>query len=146
MRAFLMFTVLAVAVPDRPDPTPKDAKPPREQILGDWLCEKIEFGKMGGTIEPSNDVRVFRITPSETVFLINGKPSPGDGLTAAYSIDWSKNPVAIDFMPRGRNGKMTGILRLEGDRLTLGLRTSGDARLIDFNSADLVGHYKRIQK
>ena len=124
MRSLLLISLLAVAVPDREDPTPKDKpKPVQEQILGDWLCEKV-----GGANVAQNSVMVFRITPSETVFLVNGQPSIGDGLTATYSLDATKNPIAIDFMPRQRGGKMPGIMMLDGDTLTLGWRTSGDAR------------------
>jgi uncharacterized protein (TIGR03067 family) len=88
----------------------------------------------------------LRITPSETVFLINGQPSQGDGLTANYSIDVKRNPIAIEFRPKQRGGKMPGILKLEGDTLIMGLTTSGEMPPADFASADMVGHYKRVRK
>ena len=34
MRAMLLFAVFAVAVPDRPDPTPKQ---PNDQLVGEWV-------------------------------------------------------------------------------------------------------------
>jgi uncharacterized protein (TIGR03067 family) len=132
MRALLMLAIFAVTVPDREDRTPKEAKP-QEQILGDWQDRNYK-------------ILVFRIMPSESVFLVNGQPSAADGLTATYSIDWSKNPVAMDFIARGGGRKLEGILKLEGDRLTLALPLNNSSRPTDFGPRNQVLHYQRIRK
>jgi uncharacterized protein (TIGR03067 family) len=133
MRCLLIFAFLVIAVPDRQDPTPKEAKPLREQIFGDWQ-------------DRNNKILVIRIMPTESIFLVNGKPSPADGLTATYAIDWSKNPVAIDFIARGGGRKLEGILKLEGDRLILALPLNNATRPTDFGPGNQVLHYQRIRK
>ena len=133
MRAVLMFAVLAVAVPDRPDPTPKKAPLPKEQIVGAWQ-------------DQNNRTLMLRIRPAESEFLINGNPSPHDGLTANIVIDWTKNPATIDFQPKQRGGVMLGILKLEGDQLTINLRTSGNTRPTNFGAGDLLLHYQRVRR
>src|SRR5437762_1902418 len=99
MHVLLVLTVLVVAAPNRPPILPpKVNQTPQHQIVGDWLCEKIN----GGGVDGRN--LVFRITPSETIFLVNGQTSQGDGLTATYAVDFTKNPIVITFMPRQRGG------------------------------------------
>jgi uncharacterized protein (TIGR03067 family) len=144
MRAFLMIAVLAVAVPDRQDPTPKEAKP-HEQILGDWfptasLIDGVERGAV-----PDGTIRVIWITSSATVWLENGQPDVGNTLTADIAVDWSKNPVALDLTPK-QGKKMLGILKVEGDRLTLALSLNGARRPTDFGAGCIVLHFKRVKK
>ncbi len=148
MRALLLLGVLAIAAPARPErhySRPEEPKPLQEQIIGEWQLVKLAHGTPRLEHAVTNNM-ALRITPSETVFLVNGQPSQGDGLTANYSIDTSRNPIAIDFMPKQRGGKMPGILKLEGDILIVGLTTSGDVRPADFASAQMLGHYKRVAK
>lgn len=136
MRAILLIAVLAIAAPDRPAP-PMPEKPPSPQqvILGDWQ-------------DTGNRGFIFRIMPNESHFLTNGKISEADGLTAQITIDWNATPTAIDFMPR-RGGKMQGIVKVEGDKLTLALNTGGGPRPRDFRQGaggDLLLHYQRVKK
>lgn len=148
MRALLVLGILTIAAPVRPErnyPSPEELKPLQEQIVGDWQLVKLAHGTPRMEHAVTNNM-VLRITPSETVFLVNGQPSQGDGLTANHSIDWARNPIAIDFMPKQRGGKMPGILKLDGDTLIMGLTTSGDVRPADFDSAQMLGHYKRVGK
>ena len=134
MRTLLLLAVLAVAVPDRPAP-PMPEKPPAPQqlVVGDWQ-------------DMSTPSYVLRITPTDTMFVVNGAVSAADGLTAAYTIDWTKSPATIDFMPKQRGGTMPGILKLEGDKLTIALRTNGNNRPLDFKSGDLLLHYQRVKR
>jgi uncharacterized protein (TIGR03067 family) len=133
MRVFLMLVVLAVLVPDRQDPTPKEYKPsPGNQILGDWKDDRNNY--------------VLRFLPGETAFIINGEISQGDGLTANVVIDWTQTPVHIDFRPKQRGGKMMGILKMEGDHLTVCIRTGGDGRPTGFANGDLLINYNRMRK
>lgn len=143
---------MLVALPDRPDLTPRQ-KPstPQAMILGDWHLEKLEFSGRAGD-NPAGLTRVFRISETETLFIMNGQPSPADGLTATYKIDWSANPIAIDLMPKQRGGVMPGILRLEGDRMIVALNTDGGKindvgagnRPTDFKNAPMTGYYRRV--
>lgn len=133
MRALVLFAVLAIAVPDRPDPTPKQDKPPQNQLVGDWQ-------------DRNHPAHMLRFVGDETVFMINGQASAGDGLTARVFIDWSKNPATIDFMPKQRGGKMMGILKLEGDQLHIALTTTNAPRPMNFGMANLALHYQRVKK
>jgi uncharacterized protein (TIGR03067 family) len=129
------MTVLAVAVPDRPAPPSAEKPPsPQEMIYGDWQ-------------DMNTPGFIFRITPTETLFITNGTISAADGLTATYKIDWTKSPTAIDFVPKQRGGLMPGIFKIEGNKLTLALQTGGDKRPTDFQSGGtLILHYQRVKK
>ena len=136
MRALLLFAAFAVAVPNRePLGPPSSEAPviPADQVLGDWQ-------------DTRSTGHMLRITRGESLFLVNNNPSLGDGLTANISIDWSKNPVTIDFRPKQRGGAMYGVLKLEGDQLTINLRTSGNSRPPNFLSGDLLLQYRRVPK
>src|SRR6266566_2152288 len=99
MRAAWLLVTLIVAAPDRQPVGPVEmAKKPQDLILGHWSYENRAIGS----------------APA-------GKPSPADGLTANVVIDWSQNPVAIDFIPKRGGNKMMGILKLEGDHLILAI-------------------------
>lgn len=148
MRAVLLLGVLTLAAPVRPE---RPARPeeqqasPQQQLMGDWQLVKLGLGAPGGPNAVNGNL-VLRISASETLFIINGQPSQGDGLTANYTIDWKTNPVAITFMPKQRGGTMPGILKLEGDTLIMGLTTSGQNRPADFGSAQMVAYYTRVGK
>src|ERR1022692_3627889 len=101
MRALLMIAVFAVAVPDRRDPTPNR---PNGQLVGEW-------------VNRDHPASVLRIMPSESLFLLRGQPSLEDGFTATYVVDWSKDPVTIDFTAKHGGRKIPCILKLDGDRL-----------------------------
>jgi uncharacterized protein (TIGR03067 family) len=136
MRALLMLAVFAVAVPDRQDPTPKESRTlPGDQILGDWKDDRGDYA--------------IRFLPGESAYVIGGQVSPGDGLTANVVFDWTQAPVHIDFMPKQRGGKMMGILKIEGDRLTLCVNTGGGSRPTVFgnpNNNDLLLSFSRMRK
>lgn len=144
MRAALFLSVLAIAAPARPERTPRAEQPrsPQEQFIGDWRLVKVGSGTPRREWDVSN--MVLRVAASETIFMVDGVPSKEDGLTAAYSIDWSTNPAVITFRPKQRGGQMPGILKIEGDTLTLGLTTSGEQRPGDFASAQMIAYYKRV--
>jgi hypothetical protein len=130
MRAFLMIAVFAVAVPDRPNPTPQLTRSPQERILGDW---RIDSGPDDGVL------RVLRITPSDMLILVNGDGWANDAFSGPHAIDWDKTPVAYDNL---RN-KNYGILKLDGDQLLL-CQSLGGARPTDF--AMDKGHVLRLSR
>jgi hypothetical protein len=112
---------------------PGDNKTRLKDLVGDWRDRNSQHLSI-------------RFSSSESVFLVDGKPSTTDGLTASYTIDWSKDPVAIDFVPANGNPRLECILKLEGDRLTLGIPLNQDPRPVDFASAGAVLQYQRIRK
>jgi uncharacterized protein (TIGR03067 family) len=143
MRILLAIAVTVLAVPDRPDPTPKDMTPsPQQQILGDWSY--IGNAKDSAS-RPGAPAYVFRILPTETIWIQNGQPSPGNGLTANITLDWTKSPATIDFMPRRGGTPLRGIVKVEGDHLTLAW-SNNDTRPPDFVAPHNVHHFTRIKK
>ena len=147
MRIFLMLAFFTVAVPDRRDPSPKEeARPPHEQILGDWAY-------VGNGPQPDPNAAafgyVFRIMASETVWLVKGKPMPSNGFTAKVTFDWTKNPVAFDLTPHNGGSPILAITRLEGDRLTMAWSNSNTLRPTDFDNAgnkNNIHHFVRVRK
>jgi uncharacterized protein (TIGR03067 family) len=119
--------------PANPAAIPQDNKSRLKELIGDWQ-------------DRDSERLSIRFLSTGSVFLVDGKPNPADGLTATYTIDWSKDPVAIDFEPANGNPKLECILKLEGDRLTVALPLNQDPRPTDFASAKAVLHYQRIRK
>lgn len=136
MHALLMIPLLALAVPDRPDPTPREAKSPQELIVGDWLCIEAT----------GNTVHTFRVTPAETLWSLNGLPSPENGLTANIVIDGSKTPATIDFTAKRGGGKYLGIWKVEGDQLTFAINDiNNNSRPTEFRAPAQVARFRRIK-
>ena len=142
MRAFLLIAFLAAAVPDRPDPAPKQATPPAAQILGDWQVEKMVPAQ---PLEMETSVMTF--TPTEILVAVNGARRPEE--SATYRLDSSKNPAAIDFVPKNGPKSVPGILKLQGDRLILCFAIEGN-RPTAFNPSSqnltVVLYLKRVKK
>ena len=114
MRALLLIAVAAVAVPDRPAPTPKEkAKPLAEQVLGKWLLVKHTLS--GQDKKADGSIIVF--TPTELEMHDKGQRTPEQD--ASYQLDAGKKPAAIDIVPK-QDGtmKIEGILKVEGNTLT----------------------------
>jgi uncharacterized protein (TIGR03067 family) len=144
MRSVMLAACFAVLVPDRGPVGPAEMPTPQEQILGDWQQESV-----GGQNVAKRFAAIFRVTREESIFMIDGKVSAGDGLTGNYKIDWSANPVAIDFMPRRGGAPLHCILKLDGDRLTLALPLNGGVRPRGFAAPELAGnlivHHRRVK-
>lgn len=149
MRAALLFAALAVAVPDRPNPTPKVEPAAPEPQLGEWRLDKFDVGGGPGPALTDNSARILHFTRTEVLVSVNGQPQPNDSTT--YTIDWSKKPAAIDIFGKmnGNMKKMEGIVKVEGDQLTMCLNLDG-SRPTDFVSAPgkltAVMYLKRVKK
>ena len=150
MRALLVFTLLAFVAPDRENPTPKDkAKPIQEQVLGDWQLVKAV---MGADANPRKEfgATILTFTAGEIQIQENGKRQDRDD--AGYTLDVKKMPTAIDIIPkRGGDKTIQGILKLEGDQLTLCFTHGGNGdRPLDFvsppNTQIALMHFKRVKK
>jgi uncharacterized protein (TIGR03067 family) len=102
-----------IAVPDRPDPTPKRAETPplRDQLVGEWVLVKQI---VGGSETPHNGLTmVFTRDALEHIHNRDGmKSSEG---SFPYVLDTSKNPSVISF----RTTNYEGIVKIEGEVLTI---------------------------
>jgi uncharacterized protein (TIGR03067 family) len=137
MRAYLMIVVFAIAVPDRPDPTPKQDSPPQHRIIGNW--QHLNHNGKGAS------GHTLRVTPLESTWTQNGQPITSDGLTAMIKVDASTSPAAIDFISR-QGGTIRAIWKVEGDSLTVAV-TPGNPGLRPTNFAPSAGVqvYTRIK-
>lgn len=145
MRAVLLVTLLLPAIPVRPERPQAETQPqvgPQQLIIGDWLCEKVTSAQGQNLGTPGNNRMIFRILPGQSIFIVNGKDSEHDGLTGAYTIDWTANPPAMHFRPK-RGGKLGGLIRLEGDLLVLAL--GGETPPMGFGSASMIAYYRRVK-
>jgi len=141
MRFLIAMSLIAVAVPDRPDRTPRESLSPQAQIVGDWHYTGT---RADAPPQPAPPGYFFRITATESFWMENGKPSPGNGFTARIAIDWTKNPVTIDLAPKHGGQVLQGILKLEGDRLTLAW-SNNPPRPIDFSAPQNIHFFTRIK-
>lgn len=141
MRLLLAATMLAVALPDRPLRSPPTVRTPQEQILGDW--HYIGNGPASAAV-PAQPNMVFRITPTESMWMTNGQVSQGNGFNAKITFDWTKTPVAWDMMPQHGGAPLRGILRLEGDRLLIAW-SSDQNRPVDFVAPHNIHLFTRVK-
>ena len=94
---------------------------PGTSIEGTYLMTGME---LMGEAMPADQIakgpeaeRTFKITADKITFTKKGKEDP-----ATYKLDTSKTPHQIDMVGKGDKGKeekMYGIYKLEGDKLTL---------------------------
>jgi uncharacterized protein (TIGR03067 family) len=86
------------------------------EMGGDAMPEEFLKGK--------NAENNFRITATQIIATKRGKDDPAD-----YKIDTSKTPHEIDLTSKedGKDEKMYGIFKLEGDKLTLCLKETDKA-------------------
>jgi uncharacterized protein (TIGR03067 family) len=137
MRAVLMFAILAVAVPDRPDPTPRESKPFKDQVQGQWqITDALNAGKPHA---------MLKLGPSTFIFagdrMTIRKPKLEDNIYA-IKLDVTKSPVAIEIVAKKIAGKdiangraVLGIIKLEGDVLTICFDSTGNpGRPTEFTS------------
>jgi uncharacterized protein (TIGR03067 family) len=134
MRAVLMVAVLAVAVPDRPNPRPNAARPFAEQLPGEWQV----------VTALTNGRPHLGTKPGEAVFIFEGDRMTISRPTLkniyAFTIDTTKNPWTIDMKSVNIGGKavksagtVPGIVKLENGTLSLCFK-SGGPRPSEFTS------------
>lgn len=145
MAYLLIVTLLAIAIPVRPDRYQRVEAPassPQQQILGDWRCMRCTSGAGADLGVPGNNVMILRLMPDQSVFITNGKEMESDGVTGPYTIDWSTNPATIRFRSR-RGGTLSGLIKLQGDQLILALGSEQPPRTIE--AANIVAYYTRAK-
>jgi uncharacterized protein (TIGR03067 family) len=119
MRALLMIGALTIAVPDRPDPTPKETRPLQEQLQGEWQMVSSLVGgqpdKIGMT---GNRVFVFRGDQMQIRFQGN---QLSDEFMYGFAVDATRKPASFDIIyQKTQKGKILPcIVKVEGDVLTL---------------------------
>ncbi|MBI1830490.1 MAG: TIGR03067 domain-containing protein [Planctomycetes bacterium] len=116
MNSLLTLTLLVLAAPERKPLAPAEEPPPsiQQQVLGEW---KLVSAIIGGNNEVANRPKetILIFTPKLIQVREDGNQRPNDD--ANYMLDAAKGPATIDIMPKG--AKILGILKVEGDQLTL---------------------------
>ena len=136
MLAAVLFTLLAIAVPDRAlPPANEQPKAVREQLVGEW---KFVSGVMGGNEKKEADGTVLTFTRTDIQIREKNQNRVEE---ATYVLDEKKKPATIDIMPKnGPDKRVQGILKLDGDTLTLCFAHGGEGeRPLDFVSPTLYG-------
>ena len=111
MQALLMIAVLAVAVPDRPDPTPKDnARPLPEQLIGEWRLVK----QTNGGRDSTENTLTLLFTGKAMQHVHNRDGTRQTAGNFPYTLDTTKFPAVISFHPSNE-----AIFKIEGDILTI---------------------------
>jgi uncharacterized protein (TIGR03067 family) len=140
----LVLLVLFLLVPVRPDPPPKEeVKLPSNQLLGTWNVTSVNVvGR-----PPPDDATGMTMVFTSNEIQIHKKGVRRTEDDAKYTIDWTKTPPTIDLVPRAEQ-KLEGLLKLEGDQLTMCIGIMGRPR--DFNvgaaEAVIVIQLKRVMK
>lgn len=122
--------------------TAADEKDPTK---GKWVIESVtRDGKAGEALKGATREHAdgkYTITPAA-----GSKAQP---TTGTYSIDATKSPIAIDMKPKGGNfdGKtLVGIVKVEGDTMTVAFAEPGKARPTKFESAPGSGVVLAVHK
>ncbi len=120
MNLFLLVITCLIAVPDRPMPKlPPMAKSVYESLIGEWQVVGVSIGG-GQPDRPDGKQTMLTFTP--TLIQVTHEAKRAEHDDATYSLDVSKNPIAIDLV-RTADEKvmpsMSGSIKLEGDRLTM---------------------------
>lgn len=125
MLAFL-FIATTVAVPDRPNPTPEDSRALPQQLLGRWIILR----RINNGIDDLNLAGLHMVFSPDSMqhFTENGTRAGG---IFPYRLDTTSTPAVIDFTKE----RSLGILRIDGDVLTICLDTAQSGRPpLDFQS------------
>lgn len=124
MCALFILAMVSLAVPDRPDPTPKEPLPIgplNQQLQGEWIMIDAKVGgqpdKIGGTGE-----RILILKDDQMhLGLRNGGPSK---FAYRFRFDPAQKPAAFDIVyinkkNAGALKSIACIIKIEGDILTL---------------------------
>ncbi len=126
MRGVLIFAIVGLAIPVRPDrhahPVPPPA--PTTQIQGRWQLVQYQ---LNGKSMPQTTIDNLSITIEGSELHIESKSAKKITATYAFQFDPSKTPAAFDFTSKTAPSavKFSGILKVEGDLMTFTF-TRGD--------------------
>jgi uncharacterized protein (TIGR03067 family) len=125
MRLTVLLILIVAVVPDRPAPAPR-AKPKsmHERLLGHWRL--VKYTRDGNDEDRyTGTTMVFGRT--EVEIHERGKRSPEEDMT--YRLVAETNPAQIDLVPKRDDPKTyQGIVKIEGDSLTLCLPQNGEGK------------------
>jgi uncharacterized protein (TIGR03067 family) len=119
MRALAIVALAVFAVPDRPDPTPKESTLTlTEQIHGEWqVIDALARGQPNGAIKANQ--AVFRFEGEK--MLLRLAPGAAKEYEYRFSVDAAKSPATFDFSiatSAAKNANV-GIIKIEGDVMTI---------------------------
>jgi uncharacterized protein (TIGR03067 family) len=142
VHATLLITALAVGAPALKDPPKKELK-----IEGEWVVEsQISAGR---PLKSSIERRyIFSGDGKWTMTSSKAKAKNAASLSRTYVIDATTNPASIDMKTSSglAQPNMVGIIKVEGDTLTLCYSRSGEDRPKTFESPEDSSTYLIIMK
>jgi uncharacterized protein (TIGR03067 family) len=128
----LLITALAVGAPALKDPPKKELK-----IEGDWVVESQITG--GRPVKSSIERHyIFSADGKWTMISSKAKAKNAPSLTRTYVVDASTNPPSIDMKTSSglAQPNMVGIIKVDGDTLTLCYNRTGEDRPKTFESPE----------
>lgn len=132
MQSALLITALAIGAPALKDPPKKELK-----IEGDWVVESQTTG--GRPLKSAIERHyIFSGDGKWTMISSKAKAKNAPSLTRTFVVDPSTNPASIDMKTSSglAQPNMVGIIKVEGDTLTLCYNRTGEDRPKTFESPE----------
>ncbi|MBY0455808.1 MAG: protein kinase, partial [Gemmataceae bacterium] len=114
---------VTISVTTRDAPPPAEGQSEKERLQGTWIAISLESQGKFLPVNPTGDLSLV-IAGSQMRLTMRGNPAGG----GAFTLDPSRTPKEIDVNEVDGKGRLLGIYRLEGDRLTLCLGDTGGPR------------------
>jgi uncharacterized protein (TIGR03067 family) len=127
MPPLLLALALAAGTPNLKDPPPKD--PP---LVGRWECTGLTIS---GRADPQWRGLEYEFTAAGGWVIYRDGRDIG-GVARTYAADPKPRPAAADLCERADGVAQPSPYKVEGDTLTLAIRTGSGGRPTDFEPAD----------
>ncbi len=115
MRMLLVASLIALAVPVRPERVPHPMPPLANPLLGVWKLVSVSVGGVGDVTQTMEHMDLH-ITSTQMLVYEKGVAKPDN--SSSYTVDWTRQPATIDMFPK-KDKPALGVLKIEGNQLTL---------------------------
>jgi len=130
MQATILITAFALSAPVLKDPPKKELK-----LASDWV---VESQVTNGRPLKSKIERRYIFSADGKWTMTTNKTKVTPDLTRTFTIDNKNKPAAIDMklLPTATTTAYTGIVKIEGDTMTICYSRNGDERPTKFESPE----------
>lgn len=127
----IVFGICLVSLPGNCPTSQKDKDDIAVRLTGVWV---VTAETVNGSVSTSEEIKGLSVVVKENNIIFRGTAVQGE---ATWSVDTSKRPCHIDFTFTNeplKGEKRSGIVKLDGDTLTLCIDTTGKSRPERFES------------